>query len=403
MESITGTVLTSGAIGTYDNNGGDFDILRDLLVTADATASMPFLDIGLVAALDTVPDLTVWAPNDDAFTGLAMTVASVTGNIVPDGEDGTIGFLADVLTLLSKGNPNGLLTDILTYHVTPGVFDLNAVLGLGDGAAVPTLLGSNLTTDFDTMPASLIDGDSVVGNPGIIATDLFASNGVIHTINGVLLPLEVAGILTAPGTDFEIGDETNEYFSTGWGDDFIEGNGGSDIIRAGAGDDVAIGGDGNDWISAGRGDDTILGESGYDKIYGGRGNDTINGGTGNDWLIGGGDDDTMLGDSGHDKIYGGRGDDTINGGTGNDWMTGGRGIDTFVFENNSGDDTIIGFRNGTDKIDLSGYEGIEDFSDVQDSINGSWFGSKIHLEDGDSIYLLGVREHQLDASDFIFV
>ncbi len=83
-------------------------------------------------------------------------------------------------------------------------------------------------------------------------------------------------------------------------------------------------------------------------------------------------------------------------------MAGGSGIDTFVFTNGSDDDKIVRFQDGTDKIDLSGYEGIEDFSDIEDQISGRFFGATIHLEDGDSIYLLGVRKHQLDASDFIF-
>lgn len=364
MPSITGTVLAVSGSSGYDQDGCDFDILRDLLITTDKISPEPFGGIGLVAALDTVPNLTVFAPNDDAFGGLASSIAALTGNKTPAGEAGTIGFLADALTLLGKGDASGLLTEILTYHVAPGEFRLADVVALGDGAAVPTLQGKKLKTDLDTTPPSLIDRDDGVQNPGIIGTDIEASNGVIHVIDGVLLPISVSGILSKPGTDLKIGDQRNDYYSTGWGDDFVDGNGGRDIMWLGSGNDVAIGGVGNDWIAGGRGRDTVLGEAG------------------------------------HDNIYGGAGQDTINGGSGRDWIAGGSGCDTFVFERGGHRDTIVDFRNGKDVVDLSGFSAIEGFDDI--TVHEGWYGAKIELGDGDSLFLLGVRKGQLDASDFIF-
>ena len=78
MPSITGTVLSLSGTSGYDSNGSDFDILRDLLITADDISAEPFSGVGLVAALDTVEDLTVFAPEDDAFKDLAATIATVT-------------------------------------------------------------------------------------------------------------------------------------------------------------------------------------------------------------------------------------------------------------------------------------------------------------------------------------
>ena len=366
MESITGTVLALSGASGYDKNGKDFDILRDLLITTDSIAAEPYAGLGLVGALDTVPDLTVFAPEDNAFKGLAGTIALVTGNTAPMGEAATVGFLADALTLLGKGDPSGLLTDILTYHVTPGVFELADVVALGDGAAVPTLQGGTLKTEFDTNPPSLIDADKGVGNPGIIATDVAASNGVIHVLDGVLLPLSVSAILTQKNTDFEIGSDARDHFATGRGMDFIDGNGGNDIILAGSGNDVAIGGTGNDWIAGGWGKDTLIGEAGRDTLFGGKGNDTI------------------------------------TGGKGNDWMAGGRGDDTFVFEKGDGDDTIVNFRAGHDKIDLTGYEGITRFKDIKDDIDRGFFKTEIDLDGGDSISLVGLGSHKIGADDFLF-
>lgn len=364
MESITGTVLSLSGASGYDMNDQDFDILRDLLITTDAISAEPFAGVGLVAALDTVDDLTVFAPNDGAFAGLATTIAAVTGNDAPDGEAATIGFLSDALTLLGTGDPSGLLTQTLTYHVVPGVFPLADIVALGDGAEIPTLQGGTLTTEFDTTPPSLIDADDGVPNPGIIATDIDATNGVIHVIDGVLLPLSVSSILTQPGTDFEIGGDGNEWFSTGKGADFVDGNGGRDIIRTGSGDDVAIGGEGNDWMLGGKGSDVLLGQAGSDKIFGGKGNDRIDGGADTDWLVGG------------------------------------RGHDTFVFTGGTGHDTIVDFRNGSDVIDLTGYEGIESLDDIH--IRKSWFSTRLEFEDGDTVTLLGVRASHVDEGDFLF-
>ncbi len=382
MESITGTVLAVSGASGYDDNGGDFDILRDLLITADAIAETPFAGVGLVAALDSVPDLTVWAPNDDAFMGLAGTIAAVTGNIAPDSESGTIRFLADALTLLGLGNPSELLTGILTYHVTPGEFALADVVQLGDGAQVPTLLGVNLVTEFDTPMPSLIDGDPGLPDPNIIATDIFASNGVIHVIDGVLAPIAVSSILTAPDTDFVIAENGDDLIITEDGIDFIDGNGGADEIHSGTGADVVLGGAGNDYIVGGAGDDLLMGEAGRDEIRGGQGDDMISGGRG------------------ADRLYDNFGDDVVEGGQGNDLIFTGAGNDVFVFGNGDGRDRIVGFRDGQDMIDLSGYDGITGFDDLQ--ITSSGPRTTITLDQGDSITLFRIDAAQLDAGDFIF-
>ena len=351
MTNIVNKVVElSGLPGTTDNIGTDFDLLRDAVLTA-----------GLDGALSNpAASLTVFAPNDDAFVGLAQTLGYGGTD-----EGGSLGYIVDALTLLGGGNPIPLLQGVLTYHVVgSGAFDLAAVAGLGDGAMIETLQGGSVTLDL-TAPG-LGDLDPGLPDPKLIGFDVDGGNGIIHVLDGVLMPISVSAIVSQPGTDFIIGDNDGAYYNTRGGDDFIDGNGGRDTIRAGSGDDVAIGGSGNDWMAGGRGNDTLLGESGHDKIIGGRGNDTITGGAGNDWMVGG------------------------------------HGNDTFVFENGSDDDKIIGFRDGKDQIDLSDYEGIDDFSDIKDNISQRWFSSKIDLEDGDSIYLVGLRAHQIDESDFIF-
>jgi uncharacterized surface protein with fasciclin (FAS1) repeats len=106
---------------------------------------------------------TVFAPTDDAFAALpAGTVDSL---------------LAD---------PTADLTDILTYHVVPGEVLAADVAGL-DGEAVTTVNGATFTVgvaDDGTVTLTDAAGNEV----SVVATDVQADNGVIHVIDGVLLP-----------------------------------------------------------------------------------------------------------------------------------------------------------------------------------------------------------------------
>jgi len=108
-----------------------------------------------------------------------------------------------------------------------------------------------------------------------------------------------------------------------------------DYLNGGDGHDVLSGVDGDDYLNGGDGHDSLLGGKGHDILYGGRGN-------GHDSLLGGNGNDTLIGGTGHD---------TLIGGTGNDEMTGGEGADIFVFESESGVDTIIDF-DSKDSINL---------------------------------------------------
>jgi uncharacterized surface protein with fasciclin (FAS1) repeats len=98
---------------------------------------------------------TLFAPTDEAFDAL------------PEGL---------VATLLA--DPEGLLTQILLYHVTDG-----AVLAgsLNDQQVITMLNGTTATITLNAQGAFINDAE-------IIITDLEASNGVVHVINAVLVP-----------------------------------------------------------------------------------------------------------------------------------------------------------------------------------------------------------------------
>ncbi|MGL4321948.1 MAG: fasciclin domain-containing protein [Paracoccaceae bacterium] len=339
--TISGIVAASG---DFDTNKQDFDLLLKAVQAA-----------GLADTLNNpAADLTVFAPNDAAFMNLAKTLG-FKGTTEAD----AFAFIVDALTLLSGGgSPIPLLTDILLYHVAPESLQASQVLS---STSITTVLGTSLGVSG----TSLVDGDPDLANPGIIATDIQAANGVVHVIDGVLIPVDILKSDSSRGVDFIIAGDRTDFIHTGRDNDFVDGNGGNDII------------------------------------FGGRGNDVLLGGTGNDVLFGNRNNDTIKGDDGRDVIHGGSGNDVITGGAGFDLLLGNAGMDTFVFTKGSQTDRIFDFRNGTDKIDLRAF-GITDFTDLAHAIHGQHGLTVIDLGNGDKIELVGIRVHQLESTDFLF-
>lgn len=70
---------------------------------------------------------------------------------------------------------------------------------------------------------------------------------------------------------------------------------------------------------------------------------------------GGGGNDTLIGGTLFDALVGGLGNDRLDGRQGNDNLVGGAGADTFIFTGVTGNDRIIDFGVGVDKIDLSAF------------------------------------------------
>jgi len=114
-------------------------------------------------------EFTVFAPTNEAFDAALESLGLELADLVADKE---------------------LLTSILTYHVIEGTVLAEAVLTL-DGEEVETVNGETIRIT--------IEDDVVVLNDKVrvTATDIVASNGVIHVIDGVLLPPSMAPEATA--------------------------------------------------------------------------------------------------------------------------------------------------------------------------------------------------------------
>ncbi len=120
-----------------------------------AALSKPELSDLLSAANEPTADLTVFAPTNSAFEA---TLSALGKSSIDD-------------------LPVELLKEIVTYHLVGGATLSNE---LTDGA-LPTLLeGENLEVD-------LSDGVKINGS-NVVTADVKAINGVIHAVDGVLLP-----------------------------------------------------------------------------------------------------------------------------------------------------------------------------------------------------------------------
>lgn len=111
-------------------------------------------------------------------------------------------------------------------------------------------------------------------------------------------------------------------------------------------------GDGNDVINGNDLNNVIYGQRGNDTLNSGIGNDVLYGGVGNDSLLGGSGNDILRSDAGNDVINGGSGNDQLTGGAGNDRLDGSTGLDSFVFARNFGRDTIVGWVDNQDTLQL---------------------------------------------------
>lgn len=140
------------------------------------------------------------AQGDETFSTLvsAVTAADLGATLSGDGPFTVFAPTNDAFAKIPEAtltelttNDTETLGNILTYHVVAGNVDaatlLQAIEGAGaDGYSIETVNGGMLT-------ATVVDGNVVLtdaagGTATVTATDVAASNGVIHVIDTVLMP-----------------------------------------------------------------------------------------------------------------------------------------------------------------------------------------------------------------------
>jgi transforming growth factor-beta-induced protein len=137
------------------------DAEMDIVDTAVAAGDFQTLAAALTAAdlVDTLKGegpFTVFAPTDEAFSKLP----------------------AGTVENLLKPENLGQLTAILTYHVVPGAVTTDQVVKMTEAA----------TVNGQSIDISVAASKVMVNGATVVATDIMASNGVIHVIDSVILP-----------------------------------------------------------------------------------------------------------------------------------------------------------------------------------------------------------------------
>lgn len=137
---------------------------KDIVATAMALPDFSILveavtAAGLVATLQGAGPFTVFAPTNAAFAALLAE----------------LGLSKEALLANTA-----LLTSVLTYHVVPARV-LKAEVPFN--TAITTVQGQTFTVS-----STLVITDQNLRTSNIVAADVFASNGVIHVVDKVILP-----------------------------------------------------------------------------------------------------------------------------------------------------------------------------------------------------------------------
>jgi uncharacterized surface protein with fasciclin (FAS1) repeats len=173
-QAAPGTPAAPAAVAPNPMVGGAaMDASKTIVANASAATNLSTLvkavtAAGLVPTLSGPGPFTVFAPTNDAF-----------GRLAP----GTVD------TLLQPAN-KALLTKALTYHVVPGTITAAQLLARieqgGGKLTLTTVEGSPLIVTKEVQAVVLTD---VNGNKSYVETpDVRQSNGIVHVVNGVLLP-----------------------------------------------------------------------------------------------------------------------------------------------------------------------------------------------------------------------
>ncbi|KAL8947324.1 MAG: hypothetical protein Q9222_006380 [Ikaeria aurantiellina] len=158
-------LLSNSSVTTADQNftGGVVHVI-DTILTIPQNVSSTAVAAGLsgvagaltranlVDAVDSLEDVTIFAPNNAAFQAIGSALPNMT---------------------------TMQLASILQYHVVNGTVAYSSTLM--DGSSIPSMSGQNLMI-------TMSDGDVFVNSAKVVMPDVLVANGVVHVIDNVLNP-----------------------------------------------------------------------------------------------------------------------------------------------------------------------------------------------------------------------
>lgn len=160
MEAPTASIAETVIAAAGDEAAPQFTVLLAAVLAADPSVAEMLTNGG---------PYTVFAPTDEAFTALLEAMGVTAEDLLADTE---------------------LLNAVLAYHVVPGSFDAATVVAAAGEE------GFSIVTFNGVLDIAVIDGSVVINEDvTVAATDIYATNGIIHVIDGVLIPtMEEAGM-----------------------------------------------------------------------------------------------------------------------------------------------------------------------------------------------------------------
>ena len=177
LSAAAALTLVAGVAGAADNPmvGGapmypSKNIVENAVNSKDHTTLVAAVKAaGLVETLQSKGPFTVFAPTNAAFGKLP----------------------AGTVDTLVKPENKATLTKILTYHVVPGRLSANDLMKAakdnGGMAKLKTAAGDELTVKSAGSKVTITDAKG--GTSTVTISNVMQSNGVIHVVDTVLLPM----------------------------------------------------------------------------------------------------------------------------------------------------------------------------------------------------------------------
>ncbi len=142
----------------------------ELAVAGYSELAAALTEAGLVDAINASADLTVFAPTNDAFAALYAYLGVSNATEIDD----------------------ATLDAVLKHHVISAGRVFSSDLAAG---SVTTLGGTSFSVAINGTTVTLEDSDPDLADATVTAVNVLATNGVVHQINGIILPVD-----TNPGT-----------------------------------------------------------------------------------------------------------------------------------------------------------------------------------------------------------
>jgi Ca2+-binding RTX toxin-like protein len=336
-------------------------------------------------------------------TGSGVTVNLALGTATGSGH-GTGDTLSNIENIIGSAFDDTLTGDGNNNVLTGG----NGGDTFTGGGGADTLIGQGGDDTF----IGGAGADSHSGGSGTHDKISYAASAFGVTVN--LGPLGVGAGGDAAG-DTWTGIEDVTGSASG---DTLTGSTAANILLGGLGNDTLSGGAGADTLNGGSGTqdtanyatsnagvtiDLLLGTAsgghatgdtlvGIENIFGSTHDDVLTGNNLVNFLTGFGGNDTLTALNNADILFGGTGNDTMNGGSGNDTF--------FYAELNFGQDTINGWVNGQDKLDMLANTGLS-YADFTKTQSGADTLLTYTADPAQTIRLVGVLATTIDAGDFV--